>query len=286
MNLDYLKTYLILYRNRNFTKTAKDCFLSQSTISSRISDLEEEYGCELFIRDKGTLQPTKAGILLAAWAEQLIYTYNRSKIEVNKSNIEAIFIGCTHAFYDIYLADNFIRLVNLLPDCQINLVLDNSKEIIASISSGELSIGITHHPCNYNKYESRKILDDNLVLVSSGIHPEYEEQLSIYDVKRLPLINTNLMDPEGEVDIFDNMDYSFSINLGLKSISLLEHNENFFSILPQDSIINELEEKTLIPYEINDYVLPKVDYYIINSKKPTEKEKIIIKEIEDIVASI
>ena len=68
MNIDYLRTFLTLAENGSFSETAKEHIVVQSTVSSRIQELEKELGrniptlkmitCSLKELDE------KAGILL------------------------------------------------------------------------------------------------------------------------------------------------------------------------------------------------------------------------------
>ena len=51
MNIDYLRTFLTLAENGSFSETAKEHIVVQSTVSSRIQELEKELGQSLFIRN-------------------------------------------------------------------------------------------------------------------------------------------------------------------------------------------------------------------------------------------
>lgn len=48
MNIDYLRTFLTLAENGSFSETAKEHIVVQSTVSSRIQELEKELGQSLF----------------------------------------------------------------------------------------------------------------------------------------------------------------------------------------------------------------------------------------------
>lgn len=44
MNIDYLRTFLTLAENGSFSETAKEHIVVQSTVSSRIQELEKSWG--------------------------------------------------------------------------------------------------------------------------------------------------------------------------------------------------------------------------------------------------
>ena len=50
MDTNTLRTFIALAQIKNFTKTAQQLFVAQSTVTNRIHDLETELGKELFVR--------------------------------------------------------------------------------------------------------------------------------------------------------------------------------------------------------------------------------------------
>ena len=48
MNIEALKTFLVVAEVKNFTKAAQQLFVVQSTITNRIKELEKEIGQPLF----------------------------------------------------------------------------------------------------------------------------------------------------------------------------------------------------------------------------------------------
>lgn len=50
MHMEELETFLVLAREKNFTKTAKQRALSQPTVSVHIKNLEEEFATSLIQR--------------------------------------------------------------------------------------------------------------------------------------------------------------------------------------------------------------------------------------------
>ena len=48
-----LDAFLAVCRHKNITKAAQELFITQSALSTRLKQLEEEIGCNLLIRQKG-----------------------------------------------------------------------------------------------------------------------------------------------------------------------------------------------------------------------------------------
>ena len=51
MDTTTLRTFIALAQIKNFTKTAQQLFVAQSTVTNRIRDLETELGKSLFVRN-------------------------------------------------------------------------------------------------------------------------------------------------------------------------------------------------------------------------------------------
>ena len=65
MNLAEIETFLTIVNTKSITRTADLLFLSQPTVSHRLTSLENELGFPLVIRQKGqtTVTPTASNIL-------------------------------------------------------------------------------------------------------------------------------------------------------------------------------------------------------------------------------
>lgn len=77
-----LKAFLTLVEQKNFTRAAERCHVSQSTLSGMIQRLEEDVGTRLFDRDTRNVVLTPEGALLADAARHLV-----DEIESTFSNL-------------------------------------------------------------------------------------------------------------------------------------------------------------------------------------------------------
>lgn len=63
MNIQHLRTYVLVASNRNMSKTAQEMHLTQPAVSQCISNLEKELGIRLFVRRNRELELTAKGLL-------------------------------------------------------------------------------------------------------------------------------------------------------------------------------------------------------------------------------
>ena len=72
MDTQSLKTFLVLAKLQNFTKTADELFVAQSTVTNRIAELEIEVGKPLFFRNKRRVELTEEGEQFYHYAKRIL----------------------------------------------------------------------------------------------------------------------------------------------------------------------------------------------------------------------
>lgn len=72
MELRVLKYFTVVASEGSITKAAERLFITQSTLSRQIAELEEEVGSPLLVRTNRSVSLTAAGELLLRRAEEMI----------------------------------------------------------------------------------------------------------------------------------------------------------------------------------------------------------------------
>ena len=67
-----LHYFLAVARELNITKAAQALFISQSTLSRQMMDLESQLGKQLFIRGKRSIELTEDGVFLRNRAQVIL----------------------------------------------------------------------------------------------------------------------------------------------------------------------------------------------------------------------
>ena len=70
MNWNQLQYVLTLAEEKSITRAAQKLYLTQPSLSLSLKSLEAELGTPLFTRGPEGLEPTYAGGLFCAWAEE------------------------------------------------------------------------------------------------------------------------------------------------------------------------------------------------------------------------
>lgn len=83
MDTELLKTFLEVSRTRHFGRAAEALYLTQSAVSFRIRQLENQLGVNLFTRHRNNIRLTSAGDKLLPYAETLMNTAGGTKEVAN-----------------------------------------------------------------------------------------------------------------------------------------------------------------------------------------------------------
>lgn len=79
MDTELLKTFLEVSRTRHFGRAAESLYLTQSAVSFRIRQLENQLGVNLFTRHRNNIRLTAAGEKLLPYAETLMSTWQAAR---------------------------------------------------------------------------------------------------------------------------------------------------------------------------------------------------------------
>lgn len=81
MDIKSFRYFISLARHRNFTKAAKECSVTQTAMSIRISKLEEKLKFKLFSRNSRNVVLTQAGANFLAHAKRIVKEYEQAVVE-------------------------------------------------------------------------------------------------------------------------------------------------------------------------------------------------------------
>ncbi len=191
MELEQLKTFVSLYNTRNFTRTAEELNIVQSTVTSRIKVLESIIGEKLFTRKTRSVEITAAGEIFYRHALNSIKAMEEGLKAVNmKSNYrETITIGALNSLWNTNLFQLLTQYSEQYIDINLRMITGHSYEIIPKIQNGTIDIGFVNSPPRTAFFESILYKEESVQLVGS---PELVRKLgsiNAEDLLKLPYIH-------------------------------------------------------------------------------------------------
>ena len=117
-------------KTRNISKAAENLFLAQSTVSTRIKQVERELNCELFYRGKGQrqLEITAAGKEFMQIARH-IKTANDQINLLKENNVQELRLASNQNFYYEVLQPYSIQYMKENPQIRLSIQVKDSTEV-------------------------------------------------------------------------------------------------------------------------------------------------------------
>lgn len=177
MDSEGLQTFILLANLKNFTRTAERLYVSQSTVTNRIAELEAETGKKLFVRGQGGAELTEEGKLFLSYARRIRELEESFIREVNASSrfSEQLRVGAINAVYE---SDLFPLLAGFFAerrDVALNVVLGHSLDLLRMLQDNIIDVAFTYLPLKKAEFVSEKFSSDTLVLLCSPARNEYKK---------------------------------------------------------------------------------------------------------------
>ncbi len=164
LNLEY---FLAVAEELNITRAAKRLYISQQSLSSHISNLEKEFGIQLFNRTM-PLTLTYAGRALKVRAKQLLdlkdETY-RELADIKDFTTGQLSIGVSHTRGRFLLPAILPAYKEKFPNIELHLVEGNSSELSSALIHGDIDLLIDLLPFKAENVETVPICEEEIFLV-------------------------------------------------------------------------------------------------------------------------
>lgn len=167
MDTSTLLLFRDLCRTRNMTQTARTFFLTQSTLSKRLAQLEEELGYPLLVRSKGRQQAelTSRGEKFQVLATRMLELYEESLALKEEQERFFLRLGCMRSVQEAFLSDFLENFLVAHPRFSLTLEDHHSHEIRELLLEGLLDLGIVQMPYTGHGLVSQLLYDEPFQVV-------------------------------------------------------------------------------------------------------------------------
>ena len=169
MDTELLKTFIEVQRTRHFGKAAENLYLTQSAVSFRIRQLEQQLGVNLFSRYRNNIQLTAAGERLLPHAEAMLTALQRAKQDVAVSAEQAVqlSIAATANIWDAFLLQGFISVQHALPGLSWRAESLGREQIARLVLERHLDLAILFDAPKVDEMQIDKLGDIQLLPVTT-----------------------------------------------------------------------------------------------------------------------
>ncbi len=261
MELRQLKYFIKTAETLNFSEAAKALFITQSTLSQQIRQLESELDIPLFQRNSHSVALTEAGEELLPHAQKTLRSaetcFDRIR-DLRSLLTGTLNIGVTFTFSPI-LTETLLTFMKKYPEVKLNIFYKTMEELMEMLEKREVDFVLAFKPTRrYEEIESHILFDNHLSAIVSSRHPlanRHSVSLSELEQYNLALPSKGLQARNTFDTILSKTDHTFKVKIELNEVNILLkliRESNLVTILSEATIHNE-EGVHAVPLNVPEY---------------------------------
>ena len=148
LDTDLLRAFIAVAEARSFTRAGDTLGRTQAAVSQQVRRLEEVVGARVFQRDTKSVRLTQDGELLLTYARGML-TLNEEVLALMRrpATVSSVRIGTPDDYATMLLPGVLARFAAAYPDVPVEVVCDNSPDLVAEIDKGRYDLAlVTRHP--------------------------------------------------------------------------------------------------------------------------------------------
>lgn len=194
MTIRSLEIFVKVAECGKMSEVARNMYITQSSVSQAISEIEKEYGVKLFDRISKKLYLTEAGKKLIGYGRHLL-AVNEEMNDCMKhcaKNIR-IRVGATVTVGTCVISPIMLELYKVNPLIEPEVFVEDTRLIAKKLLNSELDIAIVEGKIKHPDIVTKSIINDNLVLICSHKHEFYKrDSIKVSELSNQPLIMREL----------------------------------------------------------------------------------------------
>lgn len=181
MNLRDLEYIVAIADHRHFGRAAKQCHVSQPTLSSQVKKLEEELEVVLFERTNRSVMPTETGAEIIQVARRVLAEASliREMAAAAKHPLAGRFRLGAFPTLASYLFPHLVPVLRqAMPELRLILVEEKSDDLMEQLRVGKLDAAFLALPVDDEGFIVQPLFTDEF-LVAVGVTHELAQQSSV-----------------------------------------------------------------------------------------------------------
>ena len=193
MLADPLKIFITVVEHKNFSRAAEELYISQSSVSMQVRNLENELGTKLINRSPKYLELTQSGEIFYGFAKKILLLYDKAKEEIDLlSNVVTggLKVGASNTIGEYILPIILTEFAAQFPNVGIETSISNTEEISQAVRANHLDLALVEGEVNRSDFVIHPLMEDEIILVVPNQH----------SLARLPIVTAD--DLQDQVWIF------------------------------------------------------------------------------------
>lgn len=258
MELRQLKYFLKVAETLNFSSASKELFITQSTLSQQIIQLERELDQKLFQRNSHEVMLTEAGHTLLPLARDTVNSANTCALRLQelKSLLTGeLNIGATFSFCSI-ATETLMDFLKKYPNVKLNVCYASMEELMDKLVRHELDFVLAFRPSVRDEHvESHVLFNNRLAAIVNEQHPIAKyKSVTFGDIDRFDFaLPAKGMQARNALEkTLANTGHHFKVKIEMNNVHLLFkviRESNYITILSESTVIDE-RELVAVPLDV------------------------------------
>ncbi|MCG8566556.1 MAG: LysR family transcriptional regulator [Desulfobacterales bacterium] len=266
MNIDHLRSFFMVAKVGNFTKAARELFLTQPAVSQHIQALEHFYNTVLFDRTGRKIMLTRQGEMLFEQTEALLDQFK--EIETLFQGLNSMSRGrldiATSAVVGTYMLPKIVGRYNAAyPDIEMELKAGNTHQVTNLVLEGQVDFGFAAGPASqYPELETDIIHVEKMVAVTAPENPLAKlETVHLEDFGRTPFISREqgtqtrqfVRNWLARSTAGDKPQIKFIELENVETVKRVVEEGFGISVIPESAVQREIETGHLVPVNLDGF---------------------------------
>ena len=282
MELRQLKYFVKIAETLNFSEAARLLFVTQSTLSQQIRQLEQELGTVLCIRDSHSVNLTESGEQLLPLAKRTLK--DAAACEERIKDLQQMLsgslnIGITYTFAPL-LTETVMEFLKIHPGVKLNIFYKTMEELIQMLEKRELDFVLAFKPSRiYPDIESDVLFRNCLSIIVNKNHPlAAKSSVSLSDIMpyNIAMPSKGLQARNTFDQIFPGASESLNVRVELNDANvLLDLVQGSDLITLLSSTVLQSNEMRAIPFDVPQNIMEGCVHTLQKSYRKRAAEEFI-----------
>ena len=186
--LDYrVQTFLTLYEERNYRKTAEKLNMTQPGVTQHIHYLEKYYGTKLFCYDGRSLSATESADRLKRYFDSVRVAEAEVRNSLRPTDRVHLSLGATKTIGEFVIVPEIRKFLER-EDHSLDLTVDNTEILLGLLERNKLDFAVIEGVFDKSKYGYHLFKKEAFVGVCGKDHPFANAVVSLEDVLREEIV--------------------------------------------------------------------------------------------------
>lgn len=190
MDFKQIEAFVNVVRYKSFSKAADAMFFTQPTISTHVSNLENELGIKLLDRKGRKIEMTQQGSVFYKFAVDMVNAREKAVLAMDRvgEEVQGILEIQTSSIPGVaFLPDVLAEFRKLYQGTRFYVSLSDTQNVMDNLSERVGEVGFVGNMTNSNVYDYTKVFSDKVVLIAPKSYG-LGKVVSLDDIIRLPFI--------------------------------------------------------------------------------------------------